>query len=303
MSARILAFINQKGGVGKTTSAVNIGSLLAREHNRRVLLIDLDPQGNLSDHFGIDPNHLQFSLYHALIGQVALKDIVHNAHGVDILPGNLDLAGLETHLATSERRESRLAELIQPIVFQYDYILIDCPPSLGLLTVNALTVSDAVIVPMQAEYLALRGLTQLMEVTAFVKESANPSLEIGAVLFCNFSPQTILAKQVKADVDRNFKGKVLGIAIRKNVRLAEAPSHGLPIDLYDAVSTGAADYRAATSELAARFPPKPHMPFPVEISDKSEEESDVEFVTVQDVIEVETKPQVEMISDFRKKPL
>ncbi len=249
----IIAFMNQKGGVGKTTTAVNMGALLANEHGKRVLLVDLDPQANLTDHLGIDPLRVERSLYQVLLEGMAASSAICRAHGVDIVPANSrDLPGIDLKLAEVEHRERRLKEALAPLVGSYDLIFLDCPPSLGLLTILALTAAEEVMVPMEAEYLALRGLSQLVETINLVKENLNHNLEVGGVIFCNFDSRTNLGRQVRAEVEAFFPGKVYAAAVRKNVRLAEAPSHGLPINIYATESAGAEDYRQVVMEFLRR---------------------------------------------------
>lgn len=252
MAAKITAFMNQKGGVGKTTTTVNIGSIIANEHARRVLLVDLDPQGNLSDHLGIDPNHTEQSVYDVLIDGVDPRLVIRRVHGLEVLPANLDLAGAEVELALMDRRETRFREALAGLVGQYDYILLDCPPSLGLLTLSGLVAADAVVVAMEAEYLALRGISQIIRTVERVGESLNPGLVISGVVFCRYDPRTTLARDVKAEVEEHLPGKVYQTAVRQNVRLAEAPSRGLPIIEYDAKSAGAFDYRLIAQEFLER---------------------------------------------------
>lgn len=249
----IIAFLNQKGGVGKTTSAVNIGAILAAEHGCRVLAIDLDPQGNLSDHLGVYPEPGEKSLYDVLIDGVPAAEAIRSAHGLDVLPSNPDLAGAETELVSMLSRETRLKKAVGALCPQYDYILLDCPPSLGLLSICGLTLAQSVIVPMEATYLALKGLSQLNTTLELVKENLNPELEMGGVVFCMYSGNSTLARSVKQDVESVFPGKVFETCIRRNVRLAEAPSHGLPINEYDAVCAGADDYRLLAEEIRARY--------------------------------------------------
>lgn len=252
MAAKIVAFMNQKGGVGKTTTTVNVGSIIANEHNRRVLLVDLDPQANLSDHLGLDPNHTEQSVYDVLIDGADPRLVIRRVHGLEVLPANLDLAGAEVELALMERRETRLREALAGIVDQYDYILMDCPPSLGLLTLSGLTAANSVIIAMEAEYLALRGMSQLIRTVERVGEMLNPGLHIAGVVFCRYDPRTTLAREVKAEVEAHLPGKAYEAVVRQNVRLAEAPSRGLPIIEYDGKSAGATDYRRVAQEFLAR---------------------------------------------------
>lgn len=244
--------MNQKGGVGKTTTTVSVASLLANEHGRRVLLIDLDPQGNLSDHVGLDPDETERSIYNVIIDGADPAQIRQTRHGMDVLPANIDLSGAEVELASMMMREMRLKNGLAPILEDYDYVLIDCPPSLGLLTVSALTLADEVVVPMQAEYLALRGLGQLVQTIDLVRNHLNPELAVAGVVFCMYDGRTNLAKDVRAEVERFFPGKVYETPVRKNIRLAEAPSHGLPIDQYESSCPGAEDYRSVTQEFLRR---------------------------------------------------
>ncbi len=252
MAAKITAFMNQKGGVGKTTTAVNIGAILANEHNKRVLLVDLDPQANLSDHLGIDPNVTEDSIYNVLIDSTDPRVVIRRVHGLEVLPANLDLCGAEVDLALMENRETRLRDALSGLVTQYDHIIIDCPPSLGLLTLSGLVAADSVVVAMEAEYLALRGISQLMNTVSRIAETLNPGLEISGVVFCMYDPRTTLAKDVKSEVEQHLPGKVYTTAIRQNVRLAEAPSRGMPINIYDPKSNGTADYREVAAEFLER---------------------------------------------------
>jgi chromosome partitioning protein len=244
--------MNQKGGVGKTTTAVTIGSILAAEHRKKVLLVDLDPQGNLSDHLSIDPNETEKSIYDVIIGGLAPEAVMQKVHGLDVLPANIDLSGAEVELAGMMMRETRLKKALDPLADKYDYILLDCPPSLGLLTISGLTFAQQVIVPMQAEYLALRGLSQLIHTIGLVREHLNPELDVSGVVFCMYDGRTNLSRDVRAEVENHFPGRVYASVIRKNIRMAEAPSHGLPVNLYDPQCAGAQDYRAVVNELLSR---------------------------------------------------
>lgn len=249
---RILAFMNQKGGVGKTTTAVNVGSILAHAHGKRVLLIDLDPQANLSDHLGIDPNETERSVYDILVDGRNPRDVIQHVHGLDVIPATLDLSAAEIELASMMSRELRLRQAILPLADAYDFILMDCPPSLGLLTISALALAQEVIVPMEAEYLALRGLSQLVRTIDLIRGHLNPDLHVNGVIFCMYDGRTLLAQGVREEVGSFFPEKVFAQSIRKNIRLAEAPSHGLPIDLYDPRCAGHEDYAHVTEELLAR---------------------------------------------------
>lgn len=253
MAAKIVAFMNQKGGVGKTTTTVNVGAILAGEYGRRVLLVDLDPQGNLSDHVGLDPNVTEESVYNVLIDGLDPRRAIRRVHGLEALPANLDLSGAEVELAGMEDRTVLLRNALAGIRDQYDYILMDCPPSLGLLTVSGLAAADAVVVAMEAEYLALRGISQLLHTVQRVGEAMNPGLEVAGVVFCMFDGRTTLARDVRAEVEKHLPGKVFNTAVRKNVRLAEAPSRGMPVTAYDPRCAGADDYRGVTAEFLERF--------------------------------------------------
>lgn len=247
-----IAFMNQKGGVGKTTTAVSIGSILSNEHGKRVLLVDLDPQGNLSDHVGIDPNGTERSVYNILIDQLPVEEVIQRAHGMDILPANIDLSAAEIELVSMMSRELRLKNALLPLADKYDYVLLDCPPSLGLLTVSGLAFATEVVVPMQAEYLALRGLSQLVHTVELVGGHLNPELEVSGVIFCMFDGRTLLAKGVREEVEGFFPGKVYGGGVRKNIRLAEAPGYGQPVNIYDPRCAGTEDYRQIVLEFLHR---------------------------------------------------
>lgn len=244
---RVIAVANQKGGVGKTTTAVNLSACLA-EAGKRVLLVDVDPQGNATSGMGIDRNQVKGSVYDLLLEDVPAKDVMirTSVEGLQLIPATIDLAGAEIELVPRISRESRLKHALAPVRDEFDFIVIDCPPSLGLLTLNALTAADSILIPIQCEYYALEGLTQLMDTLRLVREALNPGLEIEGVLLTMFDGRTNLSIQVVEDVKRYFRGKVFRSIISRNVRLSEAPSHGLPITKYDARSKGAEAY----SELA-----------------------------------------------------
>ena len=253
MPAKIVAVMNQKGGVGKTTTTVNLGAILAQEFGKRILLADLDPQGNMSDHVGLDPNLVEESIYNVLIDGMDPRLAIRRVHGLEALPANLDLSGAEVELAGMEDRGVRLRNALLSVRDQYDYIIMDCPPSLGLLTVSGLAAADAVLVAMEAEYLALRGISQLLHAVGMVGDAMNPGLEIMGVVFCMFDGRTTLAREVRAEVEKHLPGKVFSTVVRKNVRLAEAPSRGMPITEYDPRCAGADDYRGVAAEFLARF--------------------------------------------------
>ncbi len=238
--------------MGKTTTTVSLGSLLASEHSKRVLMVDLDPQSNLTDHVGIDPNQVEQSIYNVIIDGDDPEKIITTAHGMDILPASIDLSGAEVELAGMMVRETRLKNALTRITGNYDFVLLDLPPSLGLLTISGLTLAHSVVVTMQAEYLALRGLSQMVNTIDLVRDHLNPDLAVAGVIFCMYDNRTNLSREVRAEVEKFFPGKVYSTAIRKNVRVAEAPSHGMPVNLYDPNCAGTKDYRDVTREFLAR---------------------------------------------------
>ena len=250
--AQTIACANQKGGVGKTTTVVNLTSQLVRNGDR-VLVVDLDPQGNATSGFGIDRNRLDGSIYDAIIDGTPLGErIVPTSVGVDLAPSAIALAGAEVELAGAAARERRLARLLQPVADRYDHIFIDCPPSLGLLTVNALTAADAVLIPLQSEYYALEGLTQLLATIELVRDHLNPRLAIDGVVLTMADGRTNLSAEVAAEARRHLGQLVYETVIPRSVRLSEAPSHGLPIDRYAPGSRGAAAYEALAGEFRVR---------------------------------------------------
>ena len=256
MAAKIVAVMNQKGGVGKTTTTVNMGAVLANEMRKRVLLVDLDPQGNMSDHVGLDPNVIETSVYDVIVEGADPRTVIRRVQGLEALPANLDLSGAEIQLARTEDWNSRLRNALAGLRDQYDYILLDCPPSLGILTVSGLAAADEVIVAMEAEYLALRGVSQLVQTIDMVREGLNPGLHVSGVLFCMFDGRTTLARDVREEVEKYFPGRVFNTVIRKNVRLAEAPSRGMTILAYEPRCAGAEDYREAAREFLERNEPE-----------------------------------------------
>jgi chromosome partitioning protein len=253
--ARIVAVVNQKGGVGKTTTAVNLAASVAAT-GRRVLLVDFDPQGNASSAVGYPKAKIELSVYDALIGDVELADVIRPTEitTLFVAPANMDLVGAELELIGAEGREGYLRRLLDKVAGQYDYIIIDCPPSLSLLTLNALVSADGVVVPMQAEYFALEGLSALLTTIERVKASFNPRLELSGILFCMYDPRTNLAGQVRGEVEEHLPDKVFRTLIPRNVRLSEAPSHGKPVLLYDLRCAGCQSYLELAREFVDRAP-------------------------------------------------
>jgi chromosome partitioning protein len=249
---KILAITNQKGGVGKTTTCVNLAASLAATR-RRVLLIDLDPQGNATTGSGVEKAALKHTIYHVLIGDKSMNDVrVASPSGFDVIPANRELAGAEVELVNELARETRLKKALALLDEQYDYVLIDCPPALNLVTVNALTAAHAVMIPMQCEYYALEGLSDLVNTIKKVRAYLNPTLEIEGLLRTLFDPRNMLAQQVSAQLTQHFGDKVYRTVIPRNVRLAEAPSYGLPALAHDKSSKGAQAYLALAGELINR---------------------------------------------------
>jgi len=248
-----IACANQKGGVGKTTTVVNLGSYLAL-FGERVLIIDLDPQGNATSGLGFDRNSIERSIYDAIVDGVSLRELTlpGPVDELEVVPSTIALAGAEVELAPIEGRERRLSRLLAEVEADYDYILIDCPPSLGLLTVNALTAADSVLIPLQCEYYALEGLTQLLATLDLIRDHLNPELDIKGVVLTMFDARTKLSADVANEVRRHLGDHVFKTVIPRNVRLSEAPSHGQPISRYAPDSTGALAYAALTNELRAR---------------------------------------------------
>ncbi|NLP34175.1 MAG: ParA family protein [Clostridiales bacterium] len=248
--ARIIAIANQKGGVGKTTTSINLSACLA-EKNKKVLTVDIDPQGNTTSGLGIDKNNLNNSIYQMMIGECSLEEcrIVDQYSNLDLLPSNVNLAGAEIELIGIDHREYILKDHLNKVKDDYDFILIDCPPSLSTLTVNAMTAADTVLVPIQCEFYALEGLTQLLHTINLVKQRLNPTLYIEGVVFTMFDARTNLSLEVVENVKENLNQNIYKTIIPRNVRLAEAPSHGIPINIYDPRSAGAEGYRQLADEV------------------------------------------------------
>ena len=255
---RVIAVSNQKGGVGKTVSCVNLGIGLAQE-GKKVLLIDADPQGSLTISLGYEePDEMEYSLATLMMNIVndeklnIEKTILHHKEGVDLIPANIELSAIEVSLVNAMSRELILRSMVDRLREFYDYIIIDCPPSLSMLTINAMTTADSVLVPIQCEYYALEGLSQLIHTVELVKERLNPVLEIEGVVFTMYDARTNLSLQVVENVKENLQQNIYKTIIPRNIRLAEAPSYGMPINLYDPKSTGASAYQRLADEVMNR---------------------------------------------------
>jgi chromosome partitioning protein len=251
--SRIYALANQKGGVGKTTTAVNLAAYLAAL-SQRVLVVDVDPQANATASLGVDKNRLNGSTYDAFIGDVPMSELIQPTKqaNLELAAASPQLAGAEIELVEMRGRETKLRAALRPIRDRYDYIFVDCPPSLGLLTVNALAAAHGVIIPVQCEYLALEGLTQLMTTIQLVRRSLNPTLQVRGLLMTMFDGRANLARQVKEEVQKHFVGQVFAAIVPRNVRLSEAPSYGMPILAYAPGSPGGQAYQALAQELLSR---------------------------------------------------
>ncbi|MDR0496004.1 MAG: ParA family protein [Treponema sp.] len=246
-------FVNQKGGVGKTTSAINIGAYLA-EVGKSVLLVDFDSQANLSSGVGIGKKDAKPGVYELISGLAALETVIKPTpvNGLSVIPSDIDLSGATVELIEQEERDFFLKKALEPVRKQYDFILIDCPPSLGVLTLNGITAADGILIPMQCEYFAMEGLTHLLKTINRIQKNLNPGLNIWGIFFTMYDPRTNLAQQVVKEVSAYFSSKVFSTIIPRNVRLSEAASHGLPISKYDPLCSGAKAYKSLTEEVINR---------------------------------------------------
>ena len=251
--AHVICIANQKGGVGKTTTAVNLSACLAAAE-KKTLLVDCDPQANATTGLGIDKKTLDRTLYHGLIGQVDMAALLRDTEipSLKVLPSNVELIGFEVEMMDTEGRETILKRCLNGLRGQYDYILLDCPPSLNLLTVNAMTAADTMLIPLQCEFYALEGLSQLLQTVKRIKQGLNPGLGIGGILLTMFDKRTNLSFQVAEDAERYFKDLVYKTTIPRNIRLGEAPSFGKPILMYDAASVGSQSYMQLANEIINR---------------------------------------------------
>ena len=250
---RIIAVANQKGGVGKTTTSINLAACLA-EKGKKVLAVDMDPQGNLTSGLGVDKDSVEKSIYELIIGEVDIKEVINKEvlENLDIIPTSIDLSAAEIELIGVDDKEYILRNAIDQVKDQYDFVIIDCPPSLSMLTINAMTTADSVIVPIQCEYYALEGLSQLIHTVELVKDRLNSKLEIEGVVFTMYDARTNLSLQVVENVKDNLQQNIYKTIIPRNIRLAEAPSYGLPINKYDPKSTGAESYMRLADEVIKR---------------------------------------------------
>ena len=250
---RIIAIANQKGGVGKTTTAINLSACLA-DKGKKVLAVDMDPQGNMTSGLGLDKEFLEKTVYDMIIGESDIEEVLQKEtmENLDVLPTNIDLSAAEIELIDVENKEFIVRNSIQKIRDNYDFVIIDCPPSLSMLTINAMTTADSVLVPIQCEYYALEGLSQLIHTVELVKDRLNPDLEIEGVVFTMYDPRTNLSLQVVENVKDNLQQNIYKTIIPRNIRLAEAPSYGMPINQYDPKSAGSESYMRLADEVISK---------------------------------------------------
>jgi chromosome partitioning protein len=250
---KIIALANQKGGVGKTTTTMNLGASLATLE-KSVLIVDADPQANASSGLGVDIKEVECSLYECIVNKADVRDAIYTTDidNLDIIPSHIDLVGAEIEMLNMENREKIMRQVLEPIRADYDYILIDCSPSLGLITVNALSAADSVIIPVQCEYFALEGISKLLNTIKIIKNKLNPALEIEGFLLTMYDSRLRLANQIYDEVKRHFQELVFKTVIQRNVKLSESPSHGLPVILYDADSTGSKNHLALAKEIISK---------------------------------------------------
>ncbi len=272
--AKIIAICNQKGGVGKTSTAISLASGLALE-GKKSLLIDLDPQGNATSGLGIDKKTITHSIYHSLLDEIPMAELVQKTsiEGLDLIPSNENLSGAEVELVSELGREGRLRKALASVLNTYDYVIIDCPPSFGILTINALTAANSVVIPIQCEYYALEGVSQLVKTIHLIRDNLNERLEIAGILMTMADHRTRLTQEVINEVRRHFTDKVFEAVIPRNIKLSEAPGFGKPIFLYDKESEGAKKYREFVLELLSRYQDQPGSQDPASPAEVTNKES------------------------------